>query len=62
MTPDEATARLPAAYGTALRMWATGATTAEIATALEVEPEAVPTLLDLARAKQRRLAGDAPVV
>jgi hypothetical protein len=48
-------AELPAAYAVALRLLAAGEPHQVIAAALDVEPEAVPALLDLARAKAREL-------
>jgi|EndMetStandDraft_3_1072993.scaffolds.fasta_scaffold378630_2 DNA-directed RNA polymerase specialized sigma24 family protein len=48
-------AELPAPYAVALRLLDADASHAIIAAALDVEPEAVPALLDVARAKAREL-------
>lgn len=52
-------AELPVAYAVALRLHDAGATPQVIAAALDVEPEAVPALLDIAWAKARALIDDA---
>jgi hypothetical protein len=49
-------ARLPETYATALRLRARGLDDAAIATALELEPEAIPALLQLAQAKLETLS------
>ena len=51
---DEPDAVLPAVYGQALRLEEAGLSASEIAERLEVAPESVPLLLDLARRKRNR--------
>jgi DNA-directed RNA polymerase specialized sigma24 family protein len=51
-------AELPVAYAVALRLHEAGAPPQAIAAALDVEPEAVPALLDIAWAKARALLPD----
>lgn len=48
-------AELPAAYAVALRLLEAGASHDVIAAALDIVPESVPSLLDLARAKAHEL-------
>lgn len=58
MDRDAALADLPEPYRRALSLRDGGGSDAEIAAALEIEPEAVATLLDVAREKlARRLSG-----
>ena len=58
MDRKRALARLPEKYAAALRLLDRGVSSDEIATALELEPEAVALLLRLARAKLVALAED----
>lgn len=55
MTTEEALERLPAAHAAALRLDGAGAGVAAIAVALDIEPEGVAPLLEVARAKLRRV-------
>ena len=51
---EEAEGALPAVYGQALRLEEAGLSAPEIAERLDVAPESVPLLLDLARRKRKR--------
>jgi DNA-directed RNA polymerase specialized sigma24 family protein len=60
MEHAEAMALLPFPYATALRLAEQGATDSVIAHAVDVEPEAVPNLLRLARSKLDELTEESP--
>jgi hypothetical protein len=52
---------LPEPYALALRLRAEGLDEAAIGRVLDIEPESVAPLLDLAQSKLAGLAGDSPV-
>jgi hypothetical protein len=57
---DKQIRRLPLALAIGLRLHEAGAANALIATGLGIEPEGVPPMLELARAKLRRLEAGEP--
>jgi DNA-directed RNA polymerase specialized sigma24 family protein len=59
---EAALAQLPEAYAAALRLRARGLSNANIAAELELEPEAVPSLLRLADTKLAALSTKCPPV